>query len=254
MRILILLFALIVTEIAAAAELSAAEIDVDAELLIAADVSESMHIEIGRVQREGYAAALRSEAFRAAVSSGPHRQIALAYIEWGDAGRIEVVIPWTLIRSRDEALVVADRLENAKLNRFLKTSISHALKFGQAYFAANIFNGPRVIDISGNGPNNQGKSVTEVRDQLVADGVTINGLPILAGIVTPKGAFDTGFDLRELDRYYADCVIGGPGAFMLPVREMNDFTRAVERKLVLEIAQLVPPEARPPSAVSRAGC
>ena len=213
---------------------------VDVQLLIAADVSESMHLEIGKLQRQGYATALRSQAFAEALAFGRQGRIALAYIEWGDSGRVEVVVPWTLVDSPEAARAFARQLDERRVGTFLKTSISHALGFGHRFFDNSGFDGPKVIDISGNGPNNQGGGVQPVRDRLVADGVTINGLPIMAGATQPRGAFDTGFDLRELDSYFRDCVIGGPGAFMLPVWRVEDFLSAIQRKLILEIAGLQP--------------
>lgn len=209
---------------------------VDIQLIALADVSDSMHADIGALQRQGYAMAFRSENVVRSMTYGVHGRIGFAYLEWGDVGRVDVVVPWTLIDSVEAAAKVADRLEKRRVNTFLKTSISHALRFSHGYFDASSFSGERVIDISGNGPNNQGPQITRMRDEVVADGVTINGLPILAGIERPRGTFGTGFDLRLLDLYYEDCVIGGPGAFTLPVYDEDDLARAIQLKLVLEIA------------------
>ncbi len=96
----------------------------------------------------------------------------------------------------------------------------------------------RVIDISGDGPNNQGGSVTDVRDQTIATGVTINGLPLMM-----KANQNSWQAMLQLDHYYEDCVIGGPGAFLVIARDFEDFARAIRRKLILEIAGLTPPPA-----------
>ena len=216
----------------------AEDLPVDVQLIAAADVSDSMHDEIGTLQRKGYARALRSQVLADAIRFGRYGRIAFTYLEWGDAGRVEVIVPWTLIDSGEDALAVARQLEETRINTFLKTSISHVLGFSGQYFRNNGFAGDRVIDVSGNGPNNQGGGVEIARDRLVADGITINGLPIMTGIEQPRGAFGNGFDLTKLDQYYADCVIGGPGAFVLPVYEQDDLTQAIKIKLVLEVADL----------------
>lgn len=224
------------------------EIAVDVQLIVAADVSESMRSDIGRLQRRGYAAALRSDILAQAIGQGRHGRIAFSYLEWGDAGRITVVIPWTLIESADDSGAVAARLDSSRITRLTKTSISHVLQFSGSHFSQSGYVGKRVVDVSGNGPNNQGINVTLARDRLVATGATINGLPIMTGIINPRGVFDTGFDLRLLDAYFADCVIGGPGAFVLPVRTEQDLAEAIKLKLVLEIAgpaRVVPAQFQP---------
>ncbi|MEO0429840.1 MAG: DUF1194 domain-containing protein [Pseudomonadota bacterium] len=221
----------------ASGEAFSEETPVDLELILAADVSDSMDRTLGRLQRRGYAAALRSPGFSRAVASGAERRIALTYFEWGDSGRIEIIVPWTLIERPSDATAVASVLETRRVSRFAKTSISHALQFGLRLFDDNGFSSARrVIDISGNGPNNQGNAIEPARDAAVAAGVTINGLPILLNLDQPRGPFATGFDRRNLDRYYAECVIGGVGAFVQPVRDLEDFARAIRRKLITEVS------------------
>lgn len=215
----------------------AAERRVDLELVIAADVSDSMTADLGRLQRQGYAAALRSPLFGQAIPYGRRRRIALTYVEWGDAGLAEVVVPWTEIAGPQDAARVADALDRRRIARFTRTSISHAIAFAAALTDDNGYAGDRrVIDISGNGPNNQGAPVEAARDAAVAAGLTINGLPILVGLDRPRGPFGLDFDRREIAAYYAACVIGGPGAFVLPVGTPADFTDATLRKLLLEIS------------------
>jgi hypothetical protein len=107
------------------------------------------------------------------------------------------------------------------------------LYFAADLFAESAYRGMRrVVDISGDGPNNQGLPVVQARDALVAQGVTVNGLPLM----TQGMGFGGRYDLAELDAYYRDCVIGGPGAFMIPVNDWSQFPEAVRRKLVLELA------------------
>ncbi len=224
---------------------TAQPVQVDMQLIAAADVSESMTPDVGRLQRRGYAAALRSDQLAQAIRFGQTGRIGFAYIEWGDVGRVEILVPWTVIASPADARAVAERLEQAPERRLQKTSISHGLDFSAAYFDQSGMAGDRVIDVSGNGPNNQGSRVSQARDRLVAEGITINGLPIMTETDTPRGVFDTGFDLRELDLYYRDCVVGGPGAFVLPVSTQEDLISAIRLKLVLEISRTPVPAPLP---------
>jgi Protein of unknown function (DUF1194) len=204
------------------------DLPVDLELVIAVDVSASMDKEEFALQREGYVDAVRHPDFVAAVLAGDNRRIALTYMEWSGAEQQTVVVPWRLIDSRETAEAFADELAGRPVNGDRGTSISGALAYGTALFDANAFDGARrVIDISGDGPNNFGPSVTAARDAAVASGVVINGLPIL---IRPSPIFPA------MDRYYQDCVIGGPGAFVLPVRRAEEFALAIRRKLILEVA------------------
>lgn len=225
---------------------TAEPVKVDMHLIAAADISESMTPDIGRLQRQGYAAALRSDQLAQAIRFGQTGRIGFAYIEWGDVGRVEILVPWTVVASPADARAVAERLERAPERMLQKTSISHGLAFSAAYFDESGMAGDRVIDVSGNGPNNnQGSRVSQARDRLVAEGITINGLPIMTETDTPRGVFDTGFDLRELDLYYRDCVVGGPGAFVLPVSTQEELISAIRLKLVLEISRTPVPAPLP---------
>ena len=203
---------------------------VDLELLLLVDVSRSMSASELELQRQGYVEALRSDAVAAALGRALTGRMALAYVEWAGETRRRVVQDWRLIESRADLLAVADVLETDRTTRQSRTSITAALRFGAGYFDDNGFEGMRrVIDISGDGPNNQGGLVTAVRDAVVVKGITINGLPLM----TDDGAF---MRIDDLDRYYQLCVIGGPGAFVMPVTGWEDFAEAVTRKLELEIA------------------
>lgn len=213
---------------------AATEAQVDLELVIAVDVSGSMDAEEFALQRDGYVAAIRHPEFVTAIRSGAHGRIALTYVEWSGADRQSVIVPWALIDGSAAANAFAAALAAQPLVIDRGTSISAALLFGTAQFAANAFDGERrVIDISGDGPNNYGPTVTMARDYAVGEGVVINGLPIL---IRPSPLFP------EMDRYYTDCVIGGMGSFVLPIRTRDEFGLAIRRKLVIEVA------ARPSAA------
>lgn len=210
---------------------------VDVELVLAVDVSLSMSPAELEIQRRGYAAALTHESVLQAIADGAHGRIAISYVEWAGITTQHIVVPWTVIAGKEDAERVAAQLSAHPPNSARRTSISAALEFGGDMFAESGFEGvKRVIDVSGDGPNNQGAPVTGVRDRLVGQGITINGLPLMT-----NGGFDSGYDVANLDRYYADCVIGGPGAFMIPVNDWAQFPEAVRRKLVLELAATPPP-------------
>jgi uncharacterized protein DUF1194 len=203
----------------------------DLELVIAVDVSLSMDLDEQRLQRDGYVTAFRDAEVHKAITSGPHGRIAVTYMEWAGPPTQQVVIPWMKIDGADAARAFADRLESLPISRARMTSISAALQFSGRLFETSGFKGiRRVIDVSGDGPNNAGVPVVPVRDELVAQGVVINGLPIMLKLATGF------FDLADLDRYYADCVIGGTGAFMIPIKQKSEFQTATRRKLLLEIA------------------
>jgi hypothetical protein len=213
---------------------TAQKTEVDLELVLLVDVSRSMSEEELELQRRGYAEALRSEDVFQAVQSGLLQTLALTYVEW--AGSQEVIVDWQLIEGRDDLNAFADRL-TARFNPSMRrTSISGALGFAAGLIEGNADRGlRRVIDISGDGPNNLGPLVTRARDETIAKGITINGLPLM----TAEGSIMF-FHLDRLDIYYQSCVIGGSGAFVIPVYVWSDFATAVRRKLVLEIASHAP--------------
>jgi len=208
-----------------------AQVRVDLELVLAVDVSLSMDLDEQRLQRDGYVAAFRDSEVHKAITAGPHGRIAVTYMEWAGPSVQNVVIPWTLIDGPAAAQAVADKLEQQPIMRARMTSISQALAVAGHLFESSGVKGiRRVIDVSGDGPNNAGPLVTLVRDELVAQGIAINGLPIL---LKKPSSF---FDIADLDVYYSECVIGGTGAFMIPIRERVEFKTATRRKLLLEIA------------------
>lgn len=213
--------------------------NVDLELVLAVDVSLSMDLEEQRLQREGYVLAFRDAEVIKSIMAGPSGRIAVTYVEWAGPGNQQVVMPWTIIESAAAAQEFSRRLEAASISRARMTSISSALMYADMLFERSGVRGlRRVVDVSGDGPNNAGPPVTGIRDQLVAKGITINGLPI---VLKRPTSF---FDIDNLDQYYNDCVIGGTGAFMIPIREPEEFRTATRRKLLLEIAGRDEPQPR----------
>jgi hypothetical protein len=211
-------------------------VPVDVELVLAVDVSYSMDPDEQALQREGYQLALTSPEFMRALREGMHGKVAITYFEWAGVYDQRVVVPWRLIEGPESADAFASEIGRAPYRRASRTSISGALRFAKPLFDNSGYRGVRrVIDISGDGANNQGPLVVPTRDEVVASGITINGLPILL-----KRARWSMMDIEELDVYYEDCVIGGPGAFVIPIREREKFKEAIRHKLVQEIASLTP--------------
>lgn len=208
--------------------------EVDVELVLAVDISQSMDTEEQEVQRAGYVAALTSTEFLDAVQFGPIGRVAIAYMEWGGVDEHFLVADWMVVQDKKSADSFAAQIAEAPLRQVQRTSITSALKKSIEMVQSNEYAGLRqVIDISGDGPNNQGGSVTDARDQLIATGVTINGLPLMM-----KSNKNTWQAMLNLDHYYEDCVIGGPGSFAIPVRSKEGFGAAIRMKLVMEIAGL----------------
>jgi hypothetical protein len=211
-------------------------LEVDIELFLAVDVSRSMSPRELEIQRRGYAEALSSPRVIEAITGGMIGRIALTYVEWAGNGSQTVVIPWTLIDDAGDARAISEQLTAFFSDSMRRTSISEALIYAANSFDLNDFNGlRRVIDISGDGPNNQGRPVLVARDEVVSRRITINGLPLMT-----VDEISLRWGIPDLDVYYTNCVIGGPGAFVLPVLSWDQFAEAVERKLVLEISNRMP--------------
>jgi hypothetical protein len=209
---------------------------VDVELVLAVDISYSMDPDELALQREGYVKALTSSEFLNALRQGIHGKIAVTYFEWAGASEQRVVVPWRVVDGPESAGSVASEIMSAPIRRAARTSISGALLFGAALFEQSGQRGiRRVIDVSGDGANNSGQLVTIARDDVVSKGITINGLPIML----KRPSYST-MDIELLDEYYEDCVIGGPSAFVVPVKDRDKFVEAIRTKLVLEIATLTP--------------
>ena len=210
-----------------------AETPVDVELILAVDVSRSITLRELEIQRRGYAEALVSDEVIGAIGiGGPHRQIALTYVEWAGATSQRLIVDWTLVRNRADAERFAAKLTESASDTLLRTSISGIIYHSIPRFDGNGFAGERrVIDISGDGPNNAGRPVLAARAAAAARDITINGLPLM----TREGLGDQ-WHLEDLDEYYRQCVVTGPGPFVIPVLKWEDFPTAVRQKLVLEIA------------------
>src|SRR6516225_9807765 len=210
---------------------------VNVELIIAVDVSYSMDMDELTIQREGYAQAIVSKDFLQALRASPGTKVAVTYFEWSMSGDEKIIIPWRVIDGPESADAVAAEIMKTPVRRGSSTSISGAINFAVQLFEENPYRGlRRVIDISGDGPNNDGAPVTGARDAALAKGIIINGLPIM---VKEPSYLTT--DIENLDLYYEDCVIGGPGAFILAIKDREKFQEAIRTKLVLEVADLAPP-------------
>jgi hypothetical protein len=208
---------------------------VNVELVIAVDVSYSMDMDEPAIQREGYAQAIVSKDFLQALRAGPGSKVAATYFEWSMSGDERIIIPWRVIDGPESADAVAAEIMKTPLRRGSSTSISGAINFAVQLFEENSYRGlRRVIDISGDGPNNDGAPVTGARAAL-AKGIIINGLPIMV----KEPSYST-IDIENLDLYYEDCVIVGPGAFVMMIKDREKFQEAIRTKLVLEVAGLTP--------------
>jgi len=227
------------------ADTGANAIPVDVELVIAVDVSYSMDPDEQALQREGYVRALTSKEFMQALREGPNGRIAVTYFEWAGQYDQKILMPWRLIEGPESADAVASELASAPYRRASRTSISGGLLFAKPLFDHSGYHGVRrVIDVSGDGANNAGALIVPTRDEVLAAGITINGLPIMLKRPT-AGAMD----IENLDVYYEDCVTGGPGSFVIPIRERSQFVEATREKLVQEVAGRVPtPRVMPASA------
>ncbi len=210
--------------------------DVDLELVLAVDISFSVDIVEAQTQREGYMAALTHPSVLKAIESGFLGKIAVTYVEWADSYYQNQLVDWMVISDERSAHAFTSRLSTVPLNRAYYTSISHAIDHAVSLFPNNGYRGTRqVIDISGDGKQNQGRPLAEARQAAIDQGIVINGLPILndrpqpIGVGTPKE--------MKLDLYYKDNVIGGPGAFIVAAENFDDFRSAILSKLIREIAE-----------------
>ena len=214
---------------------SQAQIQVDVALVLAVDASQSTDPDEGELQRQGYVDAFRSSLLHSAIHNGALGQIAVIYFEWSGPTAQWIIVPWTIIGKPEQAMAFAQRLDDRPSYRSSLggTSISGAIDFSLHLLSASPFTAMRqVIDISGDGNNNHGRSVMQARDEAVSQGITINGLPILLKLSDePRG-------IMSLDEHYRGCVIGGQGAFMVPVRERQQMAQAIRTKLVREVANV----------------
>lgn len=219
---------------------------VDLELVLAVDVSRSMDPDEQELQRQGYLDAITAPEVLRAIRAGAYGRIALAYVEWAGPSHQLVVVPWRLVEDAQSAEAFASALAEAPISRERWTSISSGLLFAAGLFEQSPYRGlRRVIDVSGDGANNIGPPIEPTRDAVLDQDITINGLPIMLKEANP------GFgSIKDLDVYYEDCVIGGPGAFVIPVRSPEQFAPAIRHKLALEVAG-GPARAVPAAAAGR---
>ena len=219
---------------------TAEDLPVDLELVLAVDISGSVDEVEARLQREGYIAALRHPHVVEAIEGGMFGRIAVAYVEWAGDHYQRTMLDWTVIEDQESASAFADALLETPLATAHWTSLSAAIDHAVPLFEGNGFKGfRRVIDISGDGHNNRGRPVEWARDDAVAAGITINGLPIVNDRPNPWG----GRPPAGLDLYFEERVIGGPGAFMIVAEDYSAFASAIFSKLLLEIAGEQPPPA-----------
>ncbi len=205
---------------------------VDVLLVLAVDVSRSIDEEEARLQREGYRNAVSDPRVMEAVRRGMIGAIGLAYVEWAGFEYQRLVLPWTRLATQADAEAWASALAEAPRASLSWTSISGALDFSRRVMEQAPFEGTRrVIDVSGDGVNNSGRPAALARDECVAAGITINGLPIINDRPTFRRAPPV-----PLDQYFQENVIGGPGAFMVVAEDFDAFGSAVRRKLIREIA------------------
>jgi len=224
------------TELAARSAQTQAAPSVDIELILAVDVSYSMDMDELAIQREGYAQAIVSKEFLQALKSLPNGKISVTYFEWAASSDQKIIIPWRLIDGPETADAVADEILKTPIRRASRTSISGAINFALPLFDEDPYHGlRRVIDISGDGPNNAGGPVTVARDSALEKGIVINGLPIMV----KEPSYST-MDIDNLDLYYEDCVIGGPGSFVISIKDRDKFKDAIRSKLLLEVAGRTP--------------
>ena len=210
--------------------------NVDLKLVIAVDVSRSMTKNEQRVQRQGYVNALLDPDIMTAIKSGARGRIAIAYLEWANPDYQRVLVPWKVIDRPEDAAAFADALDAQPTASEGGTSISAGLLQAMILLETNDIQSDRqTIDVSGDGPNNAGPPVVAVRDALVARGVTINGLAISVLAPDQQVMFDSPSP-RFVEAYYQGCVIGGPNNFVISVGDVKEFTEAILRKMLTEIA------------------
>ncbi len=212
---------------------ASAQVDVDLKLVLAVDISMSMDPDEQKLQRDGYVQAFRDPNIINAIRAGRAGRIAVSYFEWAGPDVQQILMPWHLIDGQQSAHAFAERLSAQPYTRRMRTSISSALIFARNLLAETDYLANRnVIDVSGDGVNNSGPLMRLTREQVLAAGIVINGLPILVRPTTQWSFWDA----PDLDLYYGRCVVGGAGSFMLPITRPDEFATATRQKLLLEIA------------------
>jgi hypothetical protein len=206
--------------------------EVDLKLVLAMDVSGSIDNDELQLEREGTADAFADPEVVRAIQNGSLGRIAVAIIDFSSDPYNKIVADWHIIRDRQSALQFSDFVRKIPRSVGHRTSISSALELGTVMLESSdkdITSSRKVIDVSGDGPNNWGNHMQPVHDRTVANGIVINGLPVMDE--QANGYFP------DLDKYYAACVAGGRGSFVIAVRNYRDYATGMRRKLVLEISQ-----------------
>ncbi|WP_296572016.1 DUF1194 domain-containing protein [Phreatobacter sp.] len=234
--LILVVFLSLAGPIAAQAQSRSAASEVDVQIVLAVDISYSMDPEEQRLQREGYVKAITSPEVLDAIRKGLVGKIAVSYLEWAGHHERQVVIDWRIIDGPESAQAFAAELQSKPYRRAFRTSISGAIQASVDLLEkSGLRSLRRVIDVSGDGSNNNGPHVEIARDDALAKGIVINGLPI----VIPRQ--NTRYvDIPNLDAYYQDCVVGGPGSFVIPITNPEEFVTATRRKLILEVAGITP--------------
>jgi hypothetical protein len=221
---------------------------VDLELVLATDNSQSIDRSEALLQRQGIAAAFKHPDVVRAIQSGTYGRIAVAYIDWSSLPFTKLTLNWRIVSDKASADGFADALLRAPYVYGQGTAIGETLAIAAQLIETNAIEGTqRSIDVSGDGPNNTGPPVHQMRDEIAAKRITINGLPVIS--TGEYGQGDWGIYYGQLENYYLNCVIGGPRAFAIPAKGFEQFAEAVRRKLVLEISD----EEHAPSFIVRTG-
>jgi hypothetical protein len=215
--------------------------NVDLALVLVTDVSRSVDDSEFALEKDGYAAAFTNEKVVAAIKGGPLGAIAVSYVEFASGFEVKTVMDWTIIRDLASAKSFVEKLSAAPRSYWGRTAISAGIDHAVGMLAESGLNATRrAIDVCGDGTNNAGREVSAARDDAVAAGITINGLAIInehpvswtfAHVQPPGG----------LQNYYRENVTGGPGSFVLEIRDFHTFADAMTRKLIAEIAARPPP-------------
>ena len=231
--------ALVAASLALCAAARAAE-QVDLLLVLSSDVSRSVDTRKFQLQREGYAAALSNPRVIEAIRSGPHGKIAICFVEWSGATSLKLVIDWTVVSDAASARKIGDQMLELPRSFADRTSISAGLEFSMAQLERAPYQAiRRTIDVAGDGTNNSGRDINSVRDEILAKGVTINGLVILSETPLPWNPEHTN-PAGGLDNYYRNNVTGGPGSFVMVAENHNSFGQAIVKKMIAEIAWVEP--------------
>lgn len=222
-----------------------AEEEVDVVLVLAADVSRSVDAAKFKLQREGYAAALTNPRVIKVIESGPTGRIAICFVEWSGPFAQSVMVDWTIVAGTRDAQALAARIVDAPRLYMDRTAIGSAIDYSVRLLATAPFRSARrVIDVSGDGTSNAGRSVLAARDEALAQGITINGLAILSDVPLASNPWHT-HPPGGLLAWFENNVIGGPGAFALAAESFEAFGASITSKLVKEIAALEVPPPQP---------